>query len=138
MAVDAASDSFTQLLTFWGIIQEGVVEGSSVVTGFIYIFLPCPPVDTDVKQRERNAWEEGAGQACRSPSMQDQAPGDTPVTQSPCQEGSPSPSPAACGGQGLCQLRLLPIAEVGAVGHPCPGKRSWLSPACWPAGKALR
>lgn len=42
----------SQLLTFLSIIQEGVVEGSSVLTGFIklsFIFQMCLPLDTDIK-----------------------------------------------------------------------------------------
>lgn len=63
MPVNAVSESFTQLLTFSSIIQERVVEGGSVVTGFIKpscIFQPCPPLDIDIKRRERNTREERA------------------------------------------------------------------------------
>lgn len=52
----------SQFLTALSVIQKGVVEGRSVVTGFIkpsYIFQMHPPPETDVKlERCINIYEE--------------------------------------------------------------------------------
>lgn len=143
MPINAVSDSFTQLPTSSSVIQEGAAEGSPALTGFIkpsYIFQPRPPLDTDIKRRERNAGEGGKSRRRRLLSFQ---PGSGPWIhagdpEAPGSSAAPSPTLAACRGQGLCQLRWLLLAKVKAASHLCLGKCPRLSPACRAAGKALR
>lgn len=129
--INAVSGSFTQLLTFLSMAQEGAVGSSSVVTGFIKpsdVFQPCPRLDTEVKRRERSTREERAG--CRR-SVRDQPPGDAAATQS---HGRRS-SPVACGGPGLCQLWLFPLAGAEAPSQSRLPRQMPPALSCWLRGR---